>query len=174
MLERYRTLKSLSQYDNSGQSQIYTNNLLNTQITEEEFVASTLKQARWRLENCLMKIGQVIRKIRKEKGVTLEQVALTAGTDPGNLSKVERNLQQPTPDMLEQVAKALGLPVSSLYLMAEQTVAPHQITGSKEEVKQATQRLEGFVTQFMLLSPANQQLINEFIGVMLKAQPKSD
>lgn len=121
-----------------------------------------------------MKIGQIIRKIRKEKGATLEEVALTAGTDPGNLSKVERNLQQPTPDMLEQVAKALGLPVSSLYLMAEQTVAPYQISDSKEDVKQVTRRLEGFVTQFMLLSPPNQQLINDFISVMLKSQHKSD
>lgn len=121
-----------------------------------------------------MKIGQVIRKIRKEKGATLEEIALTAGTDPGNLSKVERNLQQPTPDMLEQVAKALGLPVSSLYLIAEQTIAPHQITGSKEEIRQVTQRLEEFVTRFMLLSPTNQQLINDFISVMLKAQHKSD
>lgn len=121
-----------------------------------------------------MKIGQVIRKIRKEKGVTLEAVALTAGTDPGNLSKVERNLQQPTPDMLEHVAKALGLPVSSLYLMAEQTVTPYEVTGSKEEIKQVTRQLEEFVTKFVLLSPTNQQIINEFISVMLKAQRKSD
>lgn len=119
-----------------------------------------------------MKIGQVIRRIRKENGATLEEVALTAGTDPGNLSKVERNLQQPTPDMLEQVAKALGLPVSSLYLIAEQTVAPYEIIGSKEEIKQVTRRLEAFVTRFMLLSPLNQQIINEFIIVMLKSQHK--
>lgn len=120
-----------------------------------------------------MKIGQVIRKIRKEKGATLEDVALTAGTDPGNLSKVERNLQQPTPEMLESVAKALGLPVSSLYLIAEQS-APYEIIGSKEEIRQITRRLEGFVTQFMLLSPLNQQIINDFISVMLKAQHKSE
>lgn len=121
-----------------------------------------------------MKIGQVIRKIRKEKGATLEAVALTAGTDPGNLSKVERNLQQPTPEMLESVAKALGLPVSSLYLIAEQASPPYEITGTKEEIKQITRRLEGVVTQFMLLSPSNQQLINDFIGIMLKAQHKAD
>lgn len=121
-----------------------------------------------------MKIGQVIRRIRKEKGATLEAIALTAGTDPGNLSKVERNLQQPTPEMLEQVAKALGLPVSSLYLIAEQTVTPYEIIGSKKEVKQITRRLEGFVSQFMLLSPSNQHLINDFISAMLKAQNKSE
>lgn len=121
-----------------------------------------------------MKIGQVIRKIRKDKDATLEEIALVAGTDPGNLSKVERNLQQPTPEMLESVAKALGLPVSSLYLIAEQTATPYEVTGSKDETKQITLRLEEFVTQFMLLSPSNQQLLNDFIGVMLKAQRKAD
>jgi transcriptional regulator with XRE-family HTH domain len=121
-----------------------------------------------------MKIGQVIRKVRKEKAATLEEIALVAGTDPGNLSKVERNLQQPTPEMLESVAKALGLPVSSLYLIAEQTSAPYEITGSKDEIKHITRRLEGVVTQFMLLSPLNQQLINDFIAVMLKAQHKTE
>jgi transcriptional regulator with XRE-family HTH domain len=121
-----------------------------------------------------MKIGQVIRKIRKEKGATLEEVALTAGTDPGNLSKVERNLQQPTPDMLENVARVLGLPVSSLYLIAEQTSPPYEIIGSKEEARQATRQLETFVTQFMLLSPTNRGLINDFINVMLKSQSTSN
>ncbi len=121
-----------------------------------------------------MKIGQAIRKIRKEKGATLEEIALTAGTDPGNLSKVERNLQQATPDMLENVAGALGLPVSSLYLIAEQTLAPYEVTGNKQEVAQATLRLEQFVTRFMLLSPSNQETLNEFISVMLNAQHKSN
>ena len=121
-----------------------------------------------------MKIGQVLRKIRQEKGATLEEVALSAGTDPGNLSKVERNLQQPTPDMLENVAKVLGLPVSALYLIAEQTSSQYVISGSKEEIKQGTLRLEMLVTQFMLLSSSNQQLINEFVSVMLKSQRRPE
>lgn len=120
-----------------------------------------------------MKIGQVIRKIRKEKGATLEEIALVAGTDPANLSRVERNMQQLTPEMLENVAKALEIPVSSLYLIAEQTTTPyHAKSSADEEARQAKQRLEEFVTQFMLLSSANQQLIIEFIGAMLKAQHK--
>lgn len=117
-----------------------------------------------------MKIGQVIRKIRKEKGATLEEIALMAGTDPANLSRVERNLQQLTPDMLVNVAKALEVPVSSLYLIAEQTATPYQVKSSMDEAKQAKHRLDEFVTQFMLLSPTNQQLIIEFIGAMLKTQ----
>ncbi|PHV33691.1 helix-turn-helix domain-containing protein [Janthinobacterium sp. NFX145] len=121
-----------------------------------------------------MKIGQVIRQIRKDKGATLERIALAAGTDPGNLSKVERDLQQPTPEMLEGISKALGLPVSSLYLIAEQTSLSNKIVGNKDEMQQITRRLECVVTQFMQLTPSNQQLINDFIGVMLKAQHKDN
>ena len=119
-----------------------------------------------------MKIGQVIRKIRKEKGATLEEVALVAGTDPANLSRVERDLQQLTPEMLEKVAKALEMPVSSLYMIAEQTLEPYPLKSGKDEAAKATQRLENFVAQFMLLSAENQQLLNEFISAMLKAQRK--
>lgn len=119
-----------------------------------------------------MKIGPVIRKLRKEKGATLEEIALVAGTDPGNLSKVERDLQQLTPDMLENVAKALDLPISSLYLIVEQTSAPYEITGTKKEVAKELGRLDDFVAKFMLLNGNNQQMVNEFMDVMLKAQKK--
>ena len=119
-----------------------------------------------------MKIGQVIRKIRIEKGATLEEVALVAGTDPANLSRVERNIQQLTPETLEKIAEALELPVSSLYLIAEQTAAPYHVKGGQEEAHKSAGRLEDFVAKFMLLTPANQQLLNEFVDAMLKAQGK--
>lgn len=119
-----------------------------------------------------MKIGQVIRKIRIEKGATLEEVALVAGTDPANLSRVERNIQQLTPDTLEKIAEALGMPVSSLYLIAEQTAAPYHVKDGKEEADRSAEKLEDFVAKFMLLTPANQQLLNEFVDAMLKAQGK--
>jgi transcriptional regulator with XRE-family HTH domain len=125
-----------------------------------------------RLENCVMKIGQVIRKIRIEKGATLEEIALVAGTDPANLSRVERNMQQLTPETLEKIAEALGMPVSSLYLIAEQATVPYQVDRRKEEAGQSSERLEDFVAKFMLLSPENQQLLNEFVNSMLKAQRK--
>lgn len=121
-----------------------------------------------------MKIGQVIRNLRLAKKATLEDIAFIVEMDAANLSRIERGKQNPTPEITEKLATAFNLPVSSLYLMAEQTVASYEVTASKEEIKQMTRRLEVFVTQFMLLSPTNQQLINEFISVMLKAQRKSD
>lgn len=126
------------------------------------------------IDNWPMKIGHVIRNLRLAKKATLEDIAFVAEMDAANLSRIERGKQNPTPEITEKLATAFNLPVSSLYLMAEQTIAPYQITGSKEEIKQVTRRLEEFVTRFMLLSPSNQQLINEFIGAMLTAQHKSE
>lgn len=117
-----------------------------------------------------MEIGKVIRKIRKEKGATLEDVALAAGTDPANLSRVERGLQKLTPDMLENVALALEMPVSALYLIAEQAVTPYQVGNDKAELAQTTARLEDIVVKFMLLSPDNQQFVLDFIDLTLKKQ----
>ncbi|CAN5907482.1 hypothetical protein BH11PSE12_BH11PSE12_25950 [soil metagenome] len=119
-----------------------------------------------------MKIGQVIRHLRLERNATLEAIAFIAETDAANLSRIERGKQNATPEILEKIAHAFDFPVSSLYLMAEQTIEPYQVTGSKEEIKQATRRLDDFVAKFMLLNAGNQQMINEFISVMLKAQNK--
>ena len=157
-----------------GNYQILHTNLRNTQKMTGLFITQPLSQRGARPENCGMKIGPVIRKLRKEKGATLEQIALIAGTDPGNLSKVERDLQQLTPDMLENVAKALEMPISSLYLIAEQTSAQHIVSGSKKEMAKEVRRLEDFVTRFMLLTPEHQLMVNEFIAVMLKSQGKGD
>ena len=126
-----------------------------------------------RVDNWAMKIGQVIRNLRLATKATQEDIAFIVEIDAANLSRIERGKQNPTPEITEKLAKAFNLPVSSLYLMAEQTITQYEFTGSKEEIKLASRRLEGFVTQFMLLSPANQQLINEFLGAMLKAQHKA-
>lgn len=119
-----------------------------------------------------MKIGQVIRTLRLEKRTTLEDIAFVAGMDAANLSRIERGLQNATPEILESIAKALDFSISSLYLMAEQAATPYEIAGTKEQAKQIAKRLEEFVTKFMLLTPENQHLVNEFIKAMLKAQAK--
>lgn len=154
--------------------QILHINLRNTQKMAGLFITQPLSQRGARPENCGMKIGPVIRKLRKEKGATLEQIALIAGTDPGNLSKVERDLQQLTPDMLENVAKALEMPISSLYLIVEQSAAPHTVNSSKKEAAKEIRRLEDFVTRFMLLTPEHQLMVNEFLAVMVNSQAKGD
>ena len=63
-----------------------------------------------------MEIGTKIRQIRKEKGLTIEQLATAIGSDVGNLSRLERNKQGYTDDLLNRVATALGVEIWRLFI----------------------------------------------------------
>jgi len=117
-----------------------------------------------------MNIGQVLRKIRKERKASLEEIALVAGTDAANLSRVERDKQRLTPDMLENVAKALDVPVSSLYFIAEQNLYP--VKSASAAGKVSAEKLEDALSRFVLLSTQDQELTVDFMDLLLKAARK--
>lgn len=51
-----------------------------------------------------------IRELRTERQLCLEQVAAVIGTDTGNLSRIERGLQRPGPELAERIAKFYRIP----------------------------------------------------------------
>lgn len=59
-----------------------------------------------------MEIGQIIRKTRKAKGWTLEELANRIGTDAGNVSRLERGLQGASKELLAKVLKELEISLS--------------------------------------------------------------
>lgn len=59
-----------------------------------------------------MDIGPSIRKARKAKGWTLEELANAVETDTGNLSRLERGLQGVSQDLLNKILTALGMTIS--------------------------------------------------------------
>jgi transcriptional regulator with XRE-family HTH domain len=65
-------------------------------------------------------VGQALRDIRTAKGLNLEDVAIPADSDAGNLSRIERGLQGFTDDTIGRLADALGTPVSQIYALAEE------------------------------------------------------
>lgn len=67
-----------------------------------------------------MNVGAVIRRLRKSMKMTLEVLADAAGTDAGNLSRIERGIQSYTPEMLESIATGLGTTASALISEAEE------------------------------------------------------
>ncbi|MDX3773575.1 helix-turn-helix transcriptional regulator [Chromatiaceae bacterium AAb-1] len=71
-----------------------------------------------------MKIGNILRQRRKLLGKTLEDIAFIADTDAGNLSRIERDEQRPSLDLLEAIAEALGTQVSVLYRDVEELHVP--------------------------------------------------
>jgi SOS-response transcriptional repressor LexA len=68
----------------------------------------------------MKKIGEVIRQIRKDKGLTIAEVAdLIPGYDAGNLSRFERGEQDIAKDKLNFLSKILNISISNIYKMAE-------------------------------------------------------
>ncbi len=56
-----------------------------------------------------MEIGQIIRKARKAKSWTLEELAHRVETDTGNLSRLERGKQGASKELLGRILKALDI-----------------------------------------------------------------
>lgn len=56
-----------------------------------------------------MNIGERIKQIREEKGLTQEEVAQRAGVTAASLSRWENNEREPTFQNVEKVAQALGV-----------------------------------------------------------------
>lgn len=71
-----------------------------------------------------MSIGSIIRKARKAKGMTLEQAALIIGTDSGNLSRLERDKQGVSKELLAKVLDAFEISLSANGVTEEHIDTP--------------------------------------------------
>ena len=59
--------------------------------------------------------GKRIKEIRKNKGLTQEQIAEKIGIEPPNVSKLESGMHFPLPENIEKIAKALNVDVKELF-----------------------------------------------------------
>lgn len=91
-----------------------------------------------------MDIGSVIKGRRIERGLKLEALAFEASLSASTLSRIERGKLKPSLDTLCRLADALQLPVSGLFLEAEQALQP-ELPCDLQEVP------DGYVDQSLLL-----------------------
>ena len=119
-----------------------------------------------------MKIGEAIKQLRLERGATQEDVALEAGTNAGNLSRIERCQQQPALELVEKIAAALGMTVADLYSYA----AAQQPKTSKTKAKLKVGGEDNshtallFRRGFQQLTPENKHLAVEFVKLLNRTQ----
>lgn len=59
--------------------------------------------------------GPRIRQLRKQKGMSLQELALASGVSVGMLSNVERNLSNPSARVLTGIRHALGVPLEFFF-----------------------------------------------------------
>jgi transcriptional regulator with XRE-family HTH domain len=64
-------------------------------------------------------LGKLIAALRRERRLSQEKVALEAGIDRTHMGAIERGEANPTIDILEKLAQALGQTLGSLVLQAE-------------------------------------------------------
>lgn len=67
----------------------------------------------------LAALGQVVKRRREQRGLTLEQLALDAGVSRRTLSYVEAGAHAVTVENLRDIAHALGVRLSTLVEEAE-------------------------------------------------------
>lgn len=67
-----------------------------------------------------MKIGKVIQKIRKEKGITQNDFAKLCNISPTALSQIETDNSRPNQSTLDNICKSLDVPEALLYVLAIQ------------------------------------------------------
>lgn len=61
-------------------------------------------------------IGANIRRIRKEQGLTIEDLAFYAETTSSHLGRIERGKTNPTVKTLQRIAKALGVETADFFV----------------------------------------------------------
>ncbi len=64
-----------------------------------------------------------IRQARADRGLTLRDVADVVGTDPGNLSRIERGEQSPGLELARSLSEFYELPVEQILYPVEAPAA---------------------------------------------------
>ena len=96
-----------------------------------------------------MDLGNIIKNIRKQKGLTQNELASLCGITQTYLSQIEGNLKEPNLSTLREISEKLKIPLPILFFlsMTEDDVQP-----SKRKA-------------FEIVSPSVKSLVNEFFAV---------
>lgn len=62
-----------------------------------------------------MEFGQIIKRLREEKGITQKELGVMIGLSDATMSKIENGIRTPDIPLIEKLAPALGVPYSRLF-----------------------------------------------------------
>lgn len=78
-----------------------------------------------------MNVIQNIKKLRIEKNVNQDVIAMALGFDVSNWNKIENGKQQLKVNQLEKIAQVLGVRVIDIFTYPEVYVNPSELTNSE-------------------------------------------
>jgi len=65
-----------------------------------------------------LNIGEFIKKLREERKLSINQLALYSGVSAAHISRIERGLRDPSPEILKKISQALKVPYEDLMKIA--------------------------------------------------------
>jgi transcriptional regulator with XRE-family HTH domain len=107
-----------------------------------------------------MNLGALLRRRRKEKGITLKTISEKAGISEGFLSQVENNVKSPSVDTLMNICQALNVKVGDVMNEASARQKLHQII--KKEWSDVDIPSAGFATR-RFCSPGDREVIDSAV-----------
>jgi transcriptional regulator with XRE-family HTH domain len=96
-----------------------------------------------------MNLGNSIKNIRKQKGLTQNEFATLCGITQTYLSQIEGNLKEPNLSTLKAISEKLDMPLPILFFLS-----------MTEDDVQLDKR-----KAFEIISPSVKSLVNEFFSV---------
>lgn len=103
-----------------------------------------------------MDIGGILKARRLRREETLEEVAFRAGTDAGNLSRIERNRQDVSVQRLGRLCAALEISMAELFEELEQKSKATYLRDPVSAFDQETRQLLSITGE---LHPARRRLL---------------
>jgi XRE family transcriptional regulator, regulator of sulfur utilization len=96
-----------------------------------------------------LNLGIIIKDLRKQKGLTQNELASLCGITQTYLSQIEGNLKEPNLSTLKSISEKLNLPLPILFFlsMSEDDIHPNKRKAYK------------------IISPSVKSLVNEFFSV---------
>ena len=114
-----------------------------------------------------LKIGQIIRKFRKEKNLTIKDLAEQVNITSSMLSQIERDLANPSLNTVRGISQALDIPIFKFFM-------EHEDPKSEDFIVRSDNRMQIILdgTNYQLLTPTLNTTI-EFMLLTLEPGSKT-
>ena len=91
----------------------------------------------------LATVGNKVRNMRKDKGMTLAKLSEVTGLSPAIVSQIERGLANPSFTTLAQLAHGLDIPVGKFFLRTRRNQVPRGPQGRAAKPQRRYQEVCG-------------------------------
>lgn len=118
-----------------------------------------------------MTIGERIKKLRLEKGLTQQQLSEKCGIDSANLRKYELGKQNPKFETIERIAKALEVSPFDLKLGEYSQAGLDAINGASDYLQESMIELTGIGKELIRETKLN-TLLSTFVKLNDEGQTK--